>query len=114
MTVDARFLEALRETLGFVPDLRLRRMFGAVGLYSGDLFFAVGDEGVLYLKVDAETEPMFRAEGLSPFTFREASGAEVSMSYWQAPDALWEDPDVARDWVALAMAAAARKTRKKR
>ena len=114
MAVDARFLEVLRETLAFVPDLRLKKMFGAVGIYSGEVFFAVGEDDVLYLKVDRETEPAFRAQGLSPFVLTDSKGAQTPTSYWQAPDAVWEDPDDARHWVGLAIEAARRKKAKKR
>lgn len=114
MTADARFLDALREVLAFVPDLRLKTMFGAVGVYSGEVFFAVGEDDALYLKVDAETEPAFRAEGLKPFVFRDSKGVETTLSYWRAPDEVWEDPDVARHWVDLAIGAARRKKARKR
>ena len=40
-------LEQLART---TPGLRARNMFGGVGLYAGDLFFALMDDDVLYFQ----------------------------------------------------------------
>ena len=111
MAVSGHFLEAVRETLGFVPELRAKRMFGGAGFYCGEVMFALAIDDALYLKADAETAPEFEALGLSPFMWRDRTGREVAMSYRQAPGDLWEDPDVARDWTDRALAAARRKAR---
>lgn len=109
MPVSASFLEQLRDTLGFVVELRTRRMFGGVGIYAGELMFALAIDDGLYLKTDAQTLPLFQAQGLEPFRFRDGKGVVREMSYRQAPDDLWEDPDVAREWADRALSAARRK-----
>ena len=53
-------LEQLART---TPGLRARSMFGGVGLYSGDLFFALMDDDVLYFKVDDTTRARFEKRG---------------------------------------------------
>jgi hypothetical protein len=53
-------LDQLRPTL---PGVRAKRMFGGVGLYADELFFALIDDDVLYLKVDDETRPDFERRG---------------------------------------------------
>ncbi|MET0274116.1 MAG: TfoX/Sxy family protein [Phenylobacterium sp.] len=111
MAVSARFLDAVRDVLGFVPDLRLKRMFGGAGVYSGDLMFALAIDDGLYLKADAESEGAFAALGLEPFLYRGRTGEPRPMSYRQAPDAVWEDEDVAREWASRALGAAGRKRR---
>ena len=46
-------LEQLQRT---TPDVRARSMFGGVGVYAGDMFFALMDDDVLYFKVDSSAE----------------------------------------------------------
>jgi DNA transformation protein len=109
MAVSDHFLEAVRDALGFIADLRAKRMFGGAGIYAGPTMFAIAIEEMLYLKSDAETAAEFDARGLAPFLWTDRSGREIAMSYRQAPEDLWEDPDVARDWADRALAAARRK-----
>ena len=108
MAVSAHFLESLRETLEFVPELRVKRMFGGAGVYSAELMFAIADDDVLYLKADAETAPEFAARELAAFLYRDRNGRQVQMSYHLAPEELWEDQDAARLWVERAIGAALR------
>ena len=107
MTVSPAQIEQALELLEGLGPLRPKRMFGAVGLYCGDLFFAVLDEETLYFKVDAETEPRFREAGSTPFTF-EADGKLVSMAYWRIPETALDDADEAVVWARLGVDAALR------
>jgi DNA transformation protein len=111
MAVRASFLAALTDVLDFVPDLKLKPMFGGTGIYSGDAFFAVAMDEVLYLKTDAQTQAAFDVRGLGPFVYRPRADGGRGMPYRQAPEELWEDPDTAREWVELAIGAARRKKR---
>ena len=58
---------ALEQLARVGPNLRSKRMFGGVGVYSGELFFALLDDDRLYLKVDDQTRGAFEARGLGPF-----------------------------------------------
>ena len=89
-----------------VPSVRARRMFGAVGLYAGELFFALIDDDVLYLKVDDQTRPEFEARGLKAFQpFGEGT---ASMNYREAPEDALEDPESLRPWAERALDVARR------
>lgn len=90
-----------------VPRVRARSMFGGVGIYGGDLFFALIDDDTLYLKVDDSNRPDFEAVGMGPFQ-PYGEGGEV-MQYYQVPAEILEDVDALRPWVEKAMSAAARK-----
>jgi len=98
------------------PGVTARRMFGALGFYSGGRFFAVGDveEGALYLKVDELTRARFEAAGGRPFTYRAKDGGVVVMSYFSPPDGALEDPETMLPWARLALEAAARSAAKQR
>ena len=109
MAVSNHFLEQVRDALAFVPGLRVKRMFGGAGVYSGETIFGLAIEDMLFLKADADTAAEFDARGLAPFVFRDRKGRETPMSYRQAPEEVWEDPDAAREWVERAFAAARRK-----
>jgi DNA transformation protein and related proteins len=101
-------LDQLRRVL---PAVRAKRMFGGVGLYAEELFFALIDDDVLYLKVDDETRPDFERRGLRPFQpFGEGSTA---MQYYQLPEDLLEDPEALRPWAEGAVAVARRAKRTK-
>ena len=76
-------------------------MFGGVGLYSGEFFFALIADDILYFKADASTRPDFEARGMGPFRpFGDAGG---TMQYYQVPEDLLEDPDALRPWVEKAV-----------
>jgi DNA transformation protein and related proteins len=93
-------------------DIRAKRMFGAVGIYSGEYFFAVIDDDRLYLKVDDQTRLRFEAEGMQPF--RPYGDARESMNYYEVPVGVLEAPDELRTWVRDAVTVAQRATVAKR
>jgi DNA transformation protein len=93
-----------------VPGIRVKRMFGAVGLYATDLFFGLVDDDVLYLKVDDTTRPEYEARGMPPFRPFEM---HASMNYSQLPEEILEDRDALPLWTsrALDVARAAKRSR---
>ena len=108
MTVSSTFRTFIVDQLGrVVPQLRARSMFGGVGIYAGDLFFALIDDDTLYFKVDDSNRADFEARGMGPFRPYGDDG-EV-MQYYEVPADLLEDPEALRPWVEKAVAVAARK-----
>lgn len=84
-----------------------RRMFGGQGLYHEGLMFAIVVDNRLYLKTDDFNRPDFEALGLTPFTYL-MKGKEVALSYWSAPDVIFDEPTEAVRWARSAWDAAAR------
>ena len=82
-------------------------MFGGVGLYSGELFFALIADDTVYFKVDASTRPDFEARGMGPF--RPFGDTRGTMQYYQLPEDVLEDPDALRPWAEKALAIARQK-----
>jgi DNA transformation protein len=105
--------EAIRDVFrGFGP-VQIRRMFGGQGIYQDGLIFALEAGGELYLKVDEENVGALQELGSRPFTVEMKSGSATMTSYWLMPESALDDPDEARNYAALALAAARRaKTRK--
>ena len=82
-------------------------MFGGVGIYSGEFFFALIADDTVYFKVDASTRADFEARGMEPFRpFGDEGGA---MGYYQLPEDLLEDPDALRPWAEKAVGVARQK-----
>ena len=100
-------VDSLRRVL---PAVRARNMFGGVGIYSGDLFFALIDDDVVYFKVDDTNRADFEAKGLGPFRPFGPDG-EV-MQYYEVPADLLEDPDELRVWAGKALDVARRRKKK--
>ena len=55
------------EQLDPLGPIASKRMFGSVGLYAGDLFFALIAGDVLYLKADEVTRDAREKAGARPF-----------------------------------------------
>jgi len=112
MPVSASFRTFVVEQLTRVlPQVRARSMFGGVGIYAGNLFFALIADDTLYLKVDASNRGDFEARGMGAFRPYGEHG-EV-MQYYEVPHDLLEDPEALRPWVEKAVAVAATKKGKR-
>ena len=113
MAVSPTFRTYVLDQLGRVaPDIRARGMFGGVGIYSGELFFALIDDDTLYLKVDDGNRADFEAIGMGPFRPFGEDG-EV-MQYYELPAELLEGVEPLGSWVEKAIDVARRAKRKRR
>ena len=101
------FADFALEVLRPWRQVSAKRMFGGHGIYHAGVMFALIADGQLYLKVDDESRAAFEAENLQAFVY-EAKGRRVSLSYFRAPDAMLDEPDVAREWAERGWQAALR------
>lgn len=101
------YADFILETLRPWRPVSARRMFGGHGIYHAGVMFALIADGQLFLKVDDESRPDFEAAGLGPFVY-EAKGRRVALSYYQAPDAMLDESEVAREWAERGWQAALR------
>ena len=101
------FIPFVQELLEDWASVSARRMFGGHGLYHEGLMFAIVMDNRLYLKADELNRPEFEALGLTPFTFP-MKGRPVALSYWSAPDAIFDEPTEAVRWARSAWDAALR------
>ena len=115
----SEYTDYLQEILAAFGRVEARRMFGGHGLFHQGLMIGLVADEVLYLKTDAVTAPAFEARGLEPFRY--ARGVRrIALSFHQAPEEIFDDPDEAGAWAARAYEAAlrsasrARKSRRKR
>jgi DNA transformation protein len=111
MPVSPEFRAFLEDQIGRVAPVRSRPMFGGLGLYSGDRFFGVVDDDLVYFKVDDETRPRYRKRGMHAF---DPMGSPMN-GYWQVPPDVIEDADELATWVREALEVAGRaRTRPRR
>ncbi len=116
MPPSASYLDYIKDLFAPFGAITIRKMFGGAGVYCGGVIFAItGDDG-LWLKVDDVTRAEFEAAGLKPFTYEFDNGKTGTMSYYTAPDAIYDDHDALTRWAALALGAArrAKKLKKKK
>jgi DNA transformation protein len=105
MPVSSDFLNYVLEQLAGLAGVRARGMFGGVGLYCEDLFFALVDNDVLYLRVNDDNRTDYAARGMRQFR-PYADRPQLSMSYYEVPAEVLEDPAQLVDWAERSVAAA--------
>jgi DNA transformation protein len=103
---DESFKEFVLDQLSALPDVHARAMFGAHGLYQGESFFAILDEGRLFFKTDAQSQTDYTARGMPSFTY-EMKGRVMTMSYHEVPPDVLENREELVAWANRAIQIAA-------
>ncbi|MCC5885437.1 MAG: TfoX/Sxy family protein [Gammaproteobacteria bacterium] len=104
------FLDSLHDVFSGLGPVQIRPMFGGYGVFHDGVMFALVADDEVYLKSDAKAARRHEAEGLEPFRY-EKGGRSVIMSYHRAPEAIFDDPELATERAkdAFAIALRARK-----
>ena len=89
------FIDHVKERFSDVEGFRARAMFGGHGLYLGDSFFAVVDEGRVYFRVTDETRPDYVGAGMKPF---EPWPGHVMPGYYEVPPNVLDDDVLRLEW----------------
>src|ERR1700722_18232696 len=103
---DDSFKEFVLDQLHALPDLRARAMFGAHGLYCGETFFGILDEGRLFFKTDAALQKDYTARGMGPFTYK-VKGKTVKLGFHEVPPDVLENAPELVLWAQRALKVAA-------
>src|SRR5882762_7586310 len=106
---DDSFKEFVLDQLSALPDLRAKAMFGAHGIYSGEKFFGILDEGRLFFKTDAASQADYTARGMGPFTY-EMKGQLMTMAYHEVPPDVLENAPELILWARRAIQLAEKKS----
>lgn len=102
------FCTHVSDLLAGVGPVRIRKMFGGYGVYTGEVMFGLVADDTLYFKVDDQNRPRYEAAGLPPFTYERKGAPAVVMSYCQAPPEALDDAATLCEWAAEAIEAARR------
>lgn len=103
----SEFVASLSEVFASFGRITSRRMFGGHGIYHDGLMFGLVVNEQLYLKADTLSRHEFHALALPPFSYLR-QGKLMHLSYYLAPEDIFDDADAARYWVSLAFEAALR------
>jgi DNA transformation protein len=108
MVASDGFAEFLREQLALLGPITMRRMFGKTGVFCDGLMLGMVRDNTLYLRVDEDNRAAFKeAECFPPLNY-EKKGSAIDLSFWRAPERLFDEPDELAAWARLALAAARR------
>jgi DNA transformation protein and related proteins len=115
MAVSAAFRDHVADLFEPFGAIVIKLMFGGAGIYFKDKMFGLIVDERIYLKANDATRPSFDAEGCKPFTFENKKGEVMSMSYFEIPSRLLDDPGELAKWARRAYEVAiAAKGKKKR
>ncbi len=106
------FIEYLNETFEEFGLIDARRMFGGYGIYHDGIMFGLVENNTLYLKADETTQEHFVSSGCSQFQY-DRTGKTIKMSYYQAPEEIYDDRDKAALWAVRAYESALKQSKKK-
>jgi DNA transformation protein and related proteins len=108
MVASDSFAEFLREQLAPVGQVTMRRMFGKTGVFCDGLMLAMVRDDTLYFRVDDHNRAAFKeAQSFPPLNY-EKGGSSIDLSFWRAPERLFDEPDELVAWARAALGAARR------
>jgi DNA transformation protein len=113
MVASESFAEFLCEQLAPLGRITMRRMFGKTGVFCDGFMLGMVRDNTLYFRVDDDNRAVFReAESFPPLDY-EKKGRAIDLSFWRAPERLFDEPDELVAWARAALAAARRVAAKK-
>jgi DNA transformation protein and related proteins len=108
MVASDSFAEFLSEQLAPLGRVTMRRMFGKTGVFCDGLMLGMVADNTLYFRVDDGNRAAFKeAASFPPLNYRK-KGDTIDLSFWRAPERLFDEPDEFVTWARIALAAARR------
>jgi DNA transformation protein len=92
---DQDFLEFVVDQLSSLRRVTSKRMFGGIGLYQGEHFFAIIDDGRLYFLTSEGTRRRYRERGMKAFEY---APGKIITSYYEVPVDVLEDDGELCQW----------------
>ena len=108
MVASTEFASFLRDQLARLGYVTMRRMFGKTGVFCEGVMFGIVSENILYFRVDGQNRAMFKEAESFPSLNYEKKGRTIDLSFWRAPDRLFDEQDELIAWARAALAAAHR------
>ncbi|MEK7638697.1 MAG: TfoX/Sxy family protein [Patescibacteria group bacterium] len=91
------------DVLRDISDITSRAMFGGHGVYQQGKIFAIIVDGELYFKANESTKKFFLERASHPFAYSKRDGKTYTMNYWLVGEAVYENRDELKEWVATAI-----------
>ena len=108
MVASAEFASCLHDELAPLGYISMRRMFGKTGVFCEGVMFGMVTEDVLYFRVDSQNKEAFKEAESSPSLNYVKNGRTIDLSFWRAPDRLYDEHEELIAWSGAALAAAHR------
>ncbi|MFN8140303.1 MAG: TfoX/Sxy family protein [Fimbriimonadales bacterium] len=111
MGFSPEYRERVEAQLSKVVPIRTKAMFGGVGIYSDERFFALIAEDKLYFKVGDLNREDYEKAGMEPFF---PFDSPTPMGYYELPESVFKRQKELAAWVEKSLAVAdAKKNSKK-
>lgn len=114
MAIDEGLYAWVEEALEPMGRLSMRKMMGGATLYLDGTIFGIMVDAELWLKSDAEADPIWDEVSRERFTVTFKDGTVDSMNYRRAPSDVYDDADELQRWVSVSLEAGRRRVAKKR
>jgi DNA transformation protein len=114
MVASDSFAEFLREQFAPLGHLTMRRIFGKTGVFCDGVMFGMVADNTLFFRVDDDNRAAFAEAATFPPLNYEKKGSSIDLSFWRAPDRLFDEPDELLSWARAALAAAHRVAAKRK
>src|SRR6202035_3056150 len=102
------FAKFLCDQLAPLGRITMRRMFGKTGVFCDGFMLAMVRDNTLYFRVDDDNRAIFKeAECFPPLNY-EKKGGSIDLSFWRAPERLFDEPDEIAVWERAELAAGRR------
>jgi DNA transformation protein len=108
MVASTEFAAFLRDQLAPLGYVTTRRMFGKTGVFCEGVMFCMVTENILYFRVDSQNRATFKEAESSPSLSYVKNGHAIDLSFWRAPDRLFDEHEEFIAWSRAALAAAHR------
>ncbi|MGH7197987.1 MAG: TfoX/Sxy family protein [Candidatus Omnitrophota bacterium] len=89
----------VKDLLTEVRGVTSRAMFGGFGLYKDGFIFGIIVDDEVYFKVGDRNRKKYEEAESRPFTYKNARGKVIAMSYWEIPADVLEDREAVARWV---------------
>jgi len=108
MVASDSFAEFVCEQLAPLGRVSMRRMFGKTGVFCDGLMLGMVRDDTLYFRVDEHNRAAFEEAASFPPLNYAKKGDTIELSFWRAPERLFDEPDELVTWARAALGAARR------
>ena len=102
MVASDTFADFLREQFAPLGRVTVRRMFGKTGVFCDGVMLGVVTENTLYFRVDDQNRAILSEAAAFPPLNYVKKGQTIDLSFWRAPERLFDEPDELIAWARAA------------
>lgn len=108
MPVNPEFANFIIQALNATRPIRHKVMFGGIGFYFEEVFFAVADDDRLFFKVDEASAKDYEAYGMGPWPV----AGTMNDKYREVPSEILADSESLGRWIEKSAQVALAKSKK--